>query len=46
LEEQYDSTTAFAIAEAVGGKVVKLDPLAEDYSANLRSIGETIKKEY
>lgn len=45
-EEQYDSETAFAVAQAVGGKVVKLDPLAEDYSANLRSIAEAIKKEH
>lgn len=46
LEEQYDSETAFAVANAVGGKVVKLDPLAEDYSANLRLIAEVIKKEH
>ncbi len=45
-EEQYDSQTALAVAQAVGGKVVKLDPLAEDYTANLRSIAEAIKKEH
>jgi len=45
-EEQYDGQTALAVARAVGGKVVKLDPLAEDYIANLRSIAEAIKKEH
>ena len=37
VQRQFSPRTAEAIAEAVGGKVVALDPLAEDYMENLRA---------
>lgn len=46
IEEQFDTTTAISIAEAIGGKVVKLDPLSEDYFSNLRQIAKVIREEH
>ena len=45
-EEQFDTVTADSVARAIGGKVVKLDPLAEDYLANLRHVAKAILKEH
>lgn len=45
-EEQSDPQTASAVARAIGGRVVKLDPLAEDYLNNLRQIAQVIAKEH
>ena len=42
VQEQFSTKSAEAIAEAVGGTVVKLDPLAEDYLVNLEKIGEAL----
>lgn len=46
IEEQFDTSTAIAIAEAIGGKVVKLDPLSEDYFSNMRQIAKVIREEH
>lgn len=45
LEAQKPTETALAVANAVGAELVVLDPLAEDYFANLRLIADTIQKE-
>lgn len=42
VQKQFPSASAKAIARAIGGTVVQLDPLAEDVVANLHRIGESI----
>jgi zinc transport system substrate-binding protein len=45
VQKQFSSQSASAIAKAIGGKVVAMDPLAEDYLENLRLIARTIAQE-
>jgi len=40
VQKQFSQKSAEAIARQIGGVVVPLDPLAEDYIENLRRIGE------
>jgi zinc transport system substrate-binding protein len=42
VQEQFSRRTAEAIAREIGGRVVAVDPLAEDYVQNLRKVAETI----
>jgi len=42
VQKQFPADSAQAIADAIGGTVVPLDPLAEDVIANLRQIAESI----
>lgn len=42
VQQQFPVASANAIAEAIGGVVAKLDPLAEDSVANLRLIADSI----
>ncbi len=42
VQKQFPASSAKAIADAIGGTVVQLDPLAEDGVANLHRIGESI----
>lgn len=42
VQEQFNASVAKAIADAINGKVIKIDPLAEDYINNMRQITETI----
>jgi zinc transport system substrate-binding protein len=44
VQKQFPADSAKAIANAIGGKVVPLDPLAEDCVANLRLIAESLKE--
>lgn len=44
VQKQFGAGSAQAVAEAIGGAVVPLDPLAEDYIANLRIMAEHIAK--
>jgi zinc transport system substrate-binding protein len=44
VQKQFPADSAEAIANAIGGKVVPLDPLAEDCVANLRLIAESLKE--
>lgn len=44
VQKQFPADSATAIAEAIGGSVVQLDPLAEDVVANLRLIAESVEK--
>lgn len=42
VQPQFDQSAAQKVAEAIGGAVAPLDPLAEDYFANLRAMKEAI----
>ncbi|MEE9369314.1 MAG: zinc ABC transporter substrate-binding protein [Pontiella sp.] len=42
VSKQFPKGSANAVAKAIGGRVVQLDPLAEDVVANLRKIAESI----
>ncbi len=42
VQKQFPASSAKAIADAIGGTVAALDPLAEDVVANLRLIAESI----
>ncbi|NLW55212.1 MAG: zinc ABC transporter solute-binding protein [Firmicutes bacterium] len=44
VQSQFDTRTAESVARAVDGKVLTLDPLAEDYLTNLRQIAQTIAR--
>jgi zinc transport system substrate-binding protein len=46
VQKQFPETTAKAIAQAIDGKIVRLDPLAKEYISNLREIAERIKKAF
>lgn len=45
VQPQISSKAADAVAAAVGGRVEKIDPLAEDVPANLRRVAEAIAKD-
>jgi zinc transport system substrate-binding protein len=42
VQEQFSRETARSIAQQIEGVVVPIDPLAEDYIRNLRSVGQTL----
>lgn len=44
VQRQFTSDSARAIAEAIGGKVVKMDPLAPDWLQNMKKIAGTLKE--
>ena len=44
VQKQFSQKSAEAIARQIGGNVVSLDPLAEDYIENLRRIGKEMGK--
>jgi zinc transport system substrate-binding protein len=44
VEPQFPSRSARRVAKAIGGVVVPIDPLAEDYMKNLAAIAEKIGK--
>ncbi len=43
VQPQFSRKTSEALASAIGGAVVPLDPLARDYLANMRKIAETVR---
>lgn len=43
VEPQFDQSRAKVIADSIGARVVTIDPLAEDYVANLESVARQIK---
>ena len=45
VQPQFDQTSAKSLAEAIGGKVLPLDPLEEDVFSNLTRIAETIGRQ-
>lgn len=44
VQQQFPASSAQAIADAIDGTVVQLDPLAEDCIANLRRISDSIEQ--
>lgn len=42
VQEQFSTKSAESVADAIGGAVVQIDPLAPDYIENLTSMAETI----
>jgi zinc transport system substrate-binding protein len=42
VQKQFSTKSAEAVAEAIGGAVVQIDPLAQDYFPNLENMAETI----
>lgn len=44
VQPQFSGRSASAVAEALGARVVEADPLARDYIANLRALGENVAR--
>ncbi len=44
VEPQFSAKSATVIADAIGGTVVKLDPLSRDYLKNMENIADKIEK--
>lgn len=42
VQQQFSRKQAVALADAIGGKVVSIDPLAQDYPFNLSRVAEAI----
>ncbi|MFC2146896.1 metal ABC transporter solute-binding protein, Zn/Mn family, partial [Acidobacteriota bacterium] len=42
VQEQFDTNSARAVAAEIGGRVVKIDPLALDWLANMKKIAQTL----
>jgi zinc transport system substrate-binding protein len=42
VQEQFDTHSARAVAAEIGGRVVKIDPLAPDWLANMKKIAQTL----
>jgi zinc transport system substrate-binding protein len=42
VQKQFSKTAANAVASAIGGKVVEIDPLAPDWLNNIEVIGNAI----
>ncbi|MBR4328869.1 MAG: zinc ABC transporter substrate-binding protein, partial [Candidatus Riflebacteria bacterium] len=42
VQKQFPVSTAKTIAASIGGSVVAIDPLSEDYLNNLRTIAESV----
>lgn len=42
VQKQFPATTAKTIADSIGGKVIAIDPLAEDYIQNLKSMADLV----
>jgi zinc transport system substrate-binding protein len=44
VSPQFDSSSADQIADEIGGRVVKVDPLAENYLENLEKVAEKMRE--
>ncbi len=42
VQAQFGSSAALAVARAIGGEVVTIDPLAEDFLANARAVAQAL----
>lgn len=42
VQKQFSQTQARAVADAIGAKIVVIDPLAEDYPENLRTVAKVM----
>ena len=46
VQPQFSQKSARAVADAIGGVVIPLDPLAKDYTANLQAMADAIGKAF
>jgi zinc transport system substrate-binding protein len=44
VQSQFSRTAAVAVARAIGGEVVQIDPLAEDFLGNTRTVAQALAK--
>jgi len=44
VQAQFSTKNAETVARAIGGKIVRIDPLAKDYLKNMKKIAETFRK--
>jgi zinc transport system substrate-binding protein len=44
VQKQFGRDAADAVAQAIGGEVVEIDPLAEDFLANTRAVAQTLTR--
>ena len=44
IQKQFSTSAAQTVAKAIHGKVISIDPLAEDFFENMRSIADTFKE--
>ncbi len=44
VQKQFGSAAATAVARAIGGEVVAIDPLAEDFLANTRAVAQALAR--
>ena len=44
VQTQFSAKSAETVAQAIGGRIVQIDPLAKDYLKNMRKIAETFRK--
>ena len=44
VQKQFDTSSAMALAENIGGSVVQIDPLDPDYFSNIKFIAEKISE--
>ncbi len=44
VQPQFSKSSAMRVAEAIGGVVVSINPLARDYIANLERVADTVRK--
>jgi len=42
VQKQFSSTAAEQVARAIGGEVVAIDPLAEDFLGNTRQVAQAL----
>ncbi|MDO9566986.1 MAG: zinc ABC transporter substrate-binding protein [Candidatus Desulfaltia sp.] len=43
VQKQFSEKSAEALADAIGGKIIQIDPLAKDYLNNMKMIAETFR---
>ncbi|MGQ9724685.1 MAG: metal ABC transporter solute-binding protein, Zn/Mn family [Tepidimonas sp.] len=44
VQKQFSRTAAEQVARAIGGEVVAIDPLAEDFVGNMREVGQALAR--
>lgn len=44
VQTQFSTRNAETVTQAIGGRIVQIDPLAKDYLRNMRKIAETFRK--
>ncbi|RZB29608.1 MAG: zinc transport system substrate-binding protein [Desulfobacteraceae bacterium Eth-SRB1] len=44
VQKQFSEKSAEALADAIGGRIIQIDPLARDYLNNMKMIAETFRR--